>query len=197
MSALSNAFSAVRRFTLRPTPDVRCELCSAVLPQSHEHLFDARARSTACACTACAVLFASEATARYTRLSPASERLTELEFGRPELERLGIPVTLVCLCPSALHARVFAQYPSRAGVVDGLVALSDWHALVAAQPALAAVAVDRDALLVDARGARATCIRLSMDRWHHMLGLLREQPGSVGFAAFEAALHAMSGGARA
>jgi hypothetical protein len=157
-------------------------------------LFDANARALACACSACAILFSGGAQTRYTRLRAAAERLAEVELGRADLEALGVPVTLVCFCPSVLHGRVFAMYPNAAGAIETEVAMQDWLALVASQPALAAVKADRDALLVDARGACAQCFCLSMDVCQRLLGLLRGRPGRAGFAAFEAALLALSGG---
>jgi hypothetical protein len=196
--------SAVRRFTRRGSgsessaeQQEHCDLCGNPIAETHEHLYDPRVRELACACQACAVLFPNKSDVRYRRLEMSVVPLRGLAIGPAELQGVGIPVSLLCLCPSAEHNRVFAWYPSAAGVVEGDVSTTQLETLVAAFPELGGVEPDLEALVIDARQAPARCFRVSIDVCHKLIGLLRAHPGRSGFKAFERALLSLDEGLHA
>jgi hypothetical protein len=172
----------------------QCELCAAPLAEAHDHLLELSARRLACACTACAVLFADELEAplaqRYVRLKRQAAQLPLGAITDPDLIGLGIPVRLVILCPSGLHDALYMLYPSASGPIEASAPHELWRELVGRRAELAAVRDDRDALIVDLRTAAPAIVHASLDVAHELLGSLR---GPAGMASFEASLRALKG----
>jgi hypothetical protein len=68
-SEYREAFGALRQFIGRKKPLERCELCGALLEDTHPHILELAARKLLCACEACAILFSTRGDARYKRVS--------------------------------------------------------------------------------------------------------------------------------
>jgi hypothetical protein len=129
----------------------QCDVCGAPLPERHRHLLDTERSDVMCACQPCSLLFVRDvASLGHYRLVP--ERRVRL--GEVATEQLGVPVGLAYFVRSADDA-VVAHYPSPLGSTQWEVDAAAWQAVVAGHPALAGLAPEVEALLVNtARGAR-------------------------------------------
>ena len=137
----------------RPRPGERCEMCSTPIPDEHDHVVDMQQRSLQCACRGCYLLFtppgrAASAIApfptdtcpsRASSLSPA------------QWDELQIPVSVAFFFLNSSLERVAAFYPGPAGATESLLSLDAWDEVVAANPGLATLLPDVEALLVRTR----------------------------------------------
>jgi hypothetical protein len=176
----------VRTDTLRrlaqprpPAADVeRCDLCGEPLPVEHRHLLDIASGEPQCACRACAILFdRGQAGGDHYRLIPERRVCLPPLVDEDRLwAALGIPVDLAFLTRGA--ERVLARYPSPLGLTTAAPAADAWEQVVAANPALAGLEPDVEALLVHrARGRRERwivpvddCFRLAATLRSHWRG---------------------------
>ena len=173
------ALVALRNFA-RPRPEVeRCELCGAEVPAAHAHLFERRTERLACACAVCERLLGSS-DATWTIVRTRRERLTRFELTDAHWQALGVPIELAFFVQSSRAGRVVARYPSAAGPVECGLALSAWETLVAANPVLAELAPDVEALLVRGAGGRREHYRASIDECYRLVGIIRRQWRGVG-----------------
>jgi len=195
----------------RPAPaaEERCGLCGAPVPPPHRHLVDVARRTLVCACRACAVLFDRRAAGGgHYRLVPERHvRLDGFVLDDATWDALAIPVDVAFFFRSTPAGRVVAFYPSPLGAVESALPLDAWAALEAANPLLATLEPDVEALLVNrARGARADWI-VPVDACYRLVGLVRTRWKGLGggeawrdigefFAALETrAAHHREGGA--
>jgi hypothetical protein len=179
-----------------------CELCAQPVYAGHRHLLDLNAHRLLCACQACSVLFdRREAGGRHYRLIPDRCRFVE-DFVLPDAlwERLAIPVDLAFMFRSSAAGRMVAFYPSPAGATESLLELVTWQEIEAANPVLATLEPDVEALLVHhARGAREHWLA-PVDECYRLVGLIRTCWRGLGggqevweeIASFFAALHERS-----
>lgn len=167
---------ARRRVAERPTPDEeRCELCAEPIEPGHRHLLDLETRRLLCACRACTILFdRSGAGGGHYRLVPDRAFLVEnLELDEDAWQGLEIPVGIAFFFHSSAAGRVVAFYPSPAGATESLLALGAWDDLVAANPVLAELEPDVEALLVNRTNGRREHWLLPVDRCYELVGLVR------------------------
>ncbi len=153
----------------------RCELCSAPIPADHRHLLDLHSRELMCACQACTILFdRREAGAGHYRLvGDRRLRVGDLELDDVAWEELRLPVEMAFFFHNSAAERVQAFYPSPMGPTESLLGLEAWTALEAANPVLATLEPDVEALLVNrVRGARGHWI-VPIDDCYALVGLIR------------------------
>jgi hypothetical protein len=153
----------------------RCELCGEPIPASHRHLLDLSSRELLCACRACTVLFdRREAGVGHYRL--VGERRLRLEgfvLDEAAWAALAIPVELAFFFRDEAAGRVQAFYPSPAGATESLLDLVAWERLERANPVLATLEPDVEALLVQrARGARRYFV-VPIDDAFRLVGVIR------------------------
>jgi hypothetical protein len=174
--------SRLRRLALRSAAAAqaaqeRCDLCGEPIAPEHRHLMDLRNRELQCACRACAVLFDRRAAgAGHYRLVP-ERRLRIVDFDLDELawEALRVPVDMAFFFRDSAEARVRAYYPSPMGPTESLLGLEAWDGIERANPVLATMQPDVEALLVNrARGARGHWI-VPIDECYALVGLIRTQ----------------------
>ncbi|MFA1545289.1 DUF5947 family protein [Actinomadura chokoriensis] len=165
-----------RRESPPPAPPVeRCELCAEPLADVHRHLLDTGSGDPLCACAACAVLFSDNAAGgRHYRLVPDERReLTGFRLDGPLWAALGVPVDLAFFSVTG-SGEVTARYPSPAGALHASVHAASWRRLTEANPVLAELRPDVEALVVHrARGAAEHWI-LPVDDCYRLTALLRE-----------------------
>jgi hypothetical protein len=155
----------------------RCDLCSAPIAPEHRHLLDVSSRELMCACQACSVLFdraAAGAAGRHYRLVP-DRRLRVDDFALDDVmwADLRLPVDMAFFFSSSEAERVLAFYPGPMGATESLLGLEAWRALEAANPVLATLEPDVEALLVDrARGNRRHFI-VPISDCFELVGLIR------------------------
>jgi Family of unknown function (DUF5947) len=161
--------------TGQPAATERCELCGREIEPDHRHVLDIAAGELRCSCRACALLFDRPAAAE-GRLRTVGDRRLRLEGFRLDdatWERLGIPVDMAFFFHSSEHGRVAAFYPSPMGATESLLGLEAWDEIERANPVLALLEPDVEALLVNrARGARAYYL-VPIDECYGLVGLIR------------------------
>jgi hypothetical protein len=153
----------------------RCELCSAPIAPEHRHLLDLRNREVMCACRACSTLFDSTAAGggHYRLIADRRLMLADFDMSDVAWEELRLPVDIAYFFHHTDAERVAAYYPSPMGATESLLTFEAWHALESANPVLAKMTPDVEALLVNrSLGARRQWI-VPIDDCYALVGLIR------------------------
>jgi hypothetical protein len=174
------ASSRLRRIAQRSVADreaemERCDLCGAAIPADHRHLLDLHRRELMCVCRPCRILFDRRAAgAGHYRLVPERRlRVDDLELDDLAWEELRLPVDLAFFFRGSQAGRVMAYYPSPLGATESLLPLDAWEQLERANPLLATLEDDVEALLVNrARGARRHWV-VPIDDCFGLVGVIR------------------------
>src|SRR5262245_52758438 len=135
----NRAFASLRRFVQQKTPAERCELCSAALPPSHQHLIEIANRRLVCACDPCAILFSNHGNPEAVKFRRISRRLLYLPDFRltdEQWERLLIPINLAFFFHSSPSGKMVALYPGPAGATESLLKLEVWDEIAQQNPVL-------------------------------------------------------------
>jgi len=176
MSAVAGAgnwVAALRRFAQPPTTPERCELCDQPIAADHSHLLEPATRRLLCACPACMLLFADRTDGRYRAVPRGVRRLDGLAISDAEWAALRLPIDLAFFYASSAENRVVAMYPGPAGATESLLDLQAWQRLATANPVLAELAADVEALLVNHVDGAREYYRVPIDRCYVLVGLIR------------------------
>lgn len=149
---LSDPLAVLRRFARRPIPAESCEFCRRAVPSEHQHLIERGARRLICVCEACAILFPGGHD-RYQRVPRDLRSLPHFHLTDAQWEGLLIPIGMAFFYRSGEAGRVVAVYPSPAGPTESQLPLETWDEIAAANPALASLQPDVEALVVNRLGA--------------------------------------------
>ncbi len=166
----------IRQPKPRPRPGEVCDLCGETIPDEHSHLVDLTARSLSCSCRPCALLFTNPGAAggRYRPVPERHRAVPGLMVSPGQWDRLQIPVSVAFFFFNSEQGRVAAFYPSPAGATESLLPLDIWEELVAANPVLATLEPDVEALLARAERDRAAEYYLvPIDACYELVGHLR------------------------
>ena len=177
--------SALRNFIRQPAaaPVERCQLCSAPIATEHSHLVEIKDRQILCSCEACALLFDGREGTPYRRVPRDARQLADFHLTDVQWDSLLIPINMAFFFYSTPAQRVIAVYPSPGGATESLLTLDAWTDLVAANPALAKMQPDIEALLVKrlslGRGGNQTDNReeyfvTPIDKCYELTGLIRK-----------------------
>jgi hypothetical protein len=153
----------------------RCELCGAPIAPEHRHVLDVESRDVRCACRACSVLMDHRAAGggHFKLIPERRRRLPDFAMSDVAWDELRIPVDMAFFFHSSTAGRVVAYYPSPMGPTESLLGLEAWRELEEANPVLAEMEPDVEALLADrARGARRYWI-VPIDDCYRLVGLIR------------------------
>ncbi|MFG2196528.1 DUF5947 family protein [Streptomyces sp. NPDC048639] len=187
MSASSFAAPRLRGLARRPSRSTepggtagsagpeRCDLCAEALAPDHRHLLDIQEGQVSCACRACSLLFdRKESGGAHYRLLPQRRlRLDGCEIDDMTLAGLGVPVELAFFTRGEMSGEVSVGYPSPMGVLRSTVDPQSWAEVQGSHPALAGLADDVEALLVNrARGAREHWL-VPLDDCYRLVALVR------------------------
>lgn len=146
-----------------------CDLCGAPLPADHRHLLDLRDHRPLCACRACSVLFHREQAGEgHYRLVPDRR----IRLAGPAPASLGVPVGLAFFIRRG-DGQVVAHYPGPAGATRWSVELGAWDSAVRDCPALADLAADVEALLVNTARGRSEAWLVPVDDCYRLVGVVR------------------------
>jgi hypothetical protein len=152
-----------------------CELCGVAVPPEHRHVLDLERRDLLCACRACSLLFDGDAAGGgHYKLVP-NRRVALDDRGLDDLtwQRLSIPVDMAFFFRNSREGRVMAYYPSPAGPMESLLGLEAWDDIATANPAVAGMADDTEALLVNrANGERRQWLT-PIEDCYALVGLIR------------------------
>ena len=168
--SLHNWVSRLRRFVARNDIE-HCDLCSKAIPHQHAHLIERATRRFLCACQGCALSLGESA--KYRSVSPRTDVLQGFRLSDAEWNAFQIPIDMVFLFHSTSAKRPIAIYPSPAGPTESLLSLDAWSSLVEANPVLAELEPDVEALLVNHTNGAREYYRVSIDRCYALVGLIR------------------------
>jgi Family of unknown function (DUF5947) len=173
--------ATLRRITTnRPAPITfeRCEMCAEPISEAHQHVVNLESRALMCTCRACYLLFAyDDAALRYRAVPDRYLSFPDFVLGPGQWDSLEIPVGLAFLFRNSVQGRTIAFYPGPAGATESELPLQAWEPVVAANPQLALLRVDVEALLVRApeRGRSGfTCNIVPIDACYELVGRLRQ-----------------------
>jgi hypothetical protein len=160
----------------RRRPGERCELCGDTIGEDHRHVVNLVSRSLLCSCRPCFLLFDHPGVThgRYKAVPDRYRSFPGFQLSRAQWDELQIPVGLAFLFANSQLERTVAFYPSPAGATESVLPLEAWDELVTANPELAALEPDVEALLVRVRDhADTVCYLVPIDRCYELVGHLR------------------------
>ncbi|MGH3636278.1 MAG: DUF5947 family protein [Mycobacterium sp.] len=167
----------------RPRPGEVCEMCGEPIAGTHGHVASLSECRLMCSCRACYLLFTQQgAGARRLRAVPDRYRaVADFAFTQEQWDDLAIPVDLVFLFqrsdPDDANGsrRVVACYPSPLGATESELDLGAWLEVGAANPVLADVDPDVEAVLVRRLGdSDFCCLVVPIDACYELVGLVRQ-----------------------
>lgn len=164
----------------RPSPSVgddeeRCELCAAPLSSDHPHLLDLSEWNVRCACRACGVLFDRQIAGggKLRRIPDRRWRFADLRDDDLVWAAFGIPVDLAFFVDHG-DGRVVAYFPGPAGITQAEVDTQTWAELLEANPVLARIEPDVEALLVRQQGETRHHFLVPIDDCFRLVALMRQ-----------------------
>lgn len=171
----TSAFRTLNRLMREREPEERCDLCAAGIGADHRHLVEVATGSLRCSCRACALLFGDGgAHAGRFRVVPEHVRLlTGFRLTDDQWDAMLVPVGMAFFHRSSRAGRIVAQYPGPAGATGASLAPEAWRALEAANPVLAELEPDVEALLVNRVGRARDHLMVPIDECFRLVGLIR------------------------
>ena len=167
---LGNWASRLRRF-VRATEEEHCEFCSKAIDSRHAHLVERATRKFFCACPQCAFLLGGGE--RFAALRARADALRDFDLSDDEWEGFRIPIDLAFVFRSTPAQGPVAIYPGPAGAIESPFAADGWSRLIAANPMLAHLDPDVEALLVNRMNGAREYYLVSIDRCYALVGLIR------------------------
>jgi hypothetical protein len=157
----------------RGRPEVEeCEFCNLHLAARHRHLLEVATRKIVCACDPCALRF-ENVIGRWKLVPRDARRLPDFQITDPEWAALSLPIELAFFFSSSAAGKVIAMYPSPAGATESLLRLENWVTLASANPALAEMKTDVEALLANRLGGAREYFIVPIDAAFQLVGLIR------------------------
>jgi hypothetical protein len=156
------------------TAEERCEMCAEPIDAVHPHVVNVGTRSLLCSCRACYLLFTQPGAAIAYRAVPdryLSFAALELDDGR--WDDLQIPVGVAFFFLNSALGKMVAFYPSPAGATESTLPLGAWDDVVKANPALATLLPDVEAILVRRTDEQTECFLVPIDSCYELVGHLR------------------------
>ena len=163
----------------RPEPNARerCEMCAEPIAEQHQHVVDLAGRGLMCTCRPCYLLFTAEdAQLRYRAVPDRYLSFPDFALHSGQWDELEIPVGLAFFFRNSVLDRTVAFYPGPAGATESELPLGAWDAIVAANPALATLRPDVEALIVrlpDRGSGTSGSFIVPIDRCYELVGALR------------------------
>jgi hypothetical protein len=155
----------------------RCEMCSAPVEEGHQHVVDVLGRGLLCTCRPCYLLFTDQqAEMRYRAVPDRYLAFPGFRLDRSDWDDLQIPVGLAFLFRNSAQDRVVAFYPGPAGATESELPLAAWERILAANPGLATVLPDVEALLLRGtpRDDGLSCHVVPIDACYELVGRMRQ-----------------------
>lgn len=158
----------------RPPAGERCDFCATPVAREHTHLVELAARRILCACRPCALVFepAGAAQGKYRAVPARYVKVSGLVFSDAAWDTLQIPIGLAFFFYNSVEGRVIAFYPSPAGATESQLPLDAWNE-VAANPDVATLSPDVEALLVRRDRAHSEAYIVPIDAAYELVGVMR------------------------
>ena len=182
MTELSAVLKRIRdtRPRERPRPGERCEVCAELIPEDHDHVVDLDNRALLCACRPCWLVFSPQGSGG-RRFRAVPDRY--LSFPGASLgggwDQLDIPVGVAFFFLNSTTEQLAAFYPSPAGATESLLPLDAWNGIIEANPQLATLQPDVEAVLIRteeaarADGSGPECFIVPIDVCYELVGEMR------------------------
>ena len=177
---LAGALGRYARVRSRERDGDRCALCAAKLGEPHPHVVELAQRTLACACHACALLFADEGVSGARYRTVPDRVLVDPAFALTDGEwaALQIPVGLAFLVRRTPEPTWTACYPSPAGALESSLSAEALAPLVARSRLLSIVEPDVEALLFRRgvgrlRDGGEACVLAPLSACYELVGLVR------------------------
>lgn len=159
-------------------PDVeRCEMCSELIADEHQHVVNVAGRQLMCVCRACYLLFTdNDAQLRYRAVPDRYLAFPDFALDRRAWSALQIPVGMAFFFRNSELGRTVAFYPGPAGATESELDLDAWNAIGGADPRADLMADDVEALLVrvpDTENAQPQSYLVPIDACYEFVGRLR------------------------
>ena len=151
-------------------------MCGAGIGDEHQHVVNTDERNLMCTCRPCYLLFTARAAElRFRAVPDRYLAFPDFELGPAQWDELEIPVGLAFFFSHSRLERTVAFYPSPAGATESELSLGAWDAVLAANPSLATLEPDIEALLIRARDRAAyDCFLVPIDKCYELVGQLRQ-----------------------
>ena len=164
-----------------------CELCPISLPADHKHLLDLDERRILCVCPTCWSMRSGEA--RYRPTGSRTVWLESLNIDDSMWAAFQIPIGLAFFMRSSATGGVIALYPSPAGATESELDLEAWDRLLSANPALADLDFDAEALIVNRMADPHQHVIAPLDDCYRLVGIIKSTwEGITGGQEMEAAV---------
>jgi hypothetical protein len=152
-------------------------MCGEPIGEAHQHVVNLESRTLMCACRGCYLLFtAREADLRYRAVPERYYSFDDFAMGPAQWEALEIPVGLAFFFRNSVVAKTIAFYPGPAGVTESELPLDAWDTVAEANPRIAVLDPDVEALLIRAPERQRTgfdCHLVPIDACYELAGRLR------------------------
>lgn len=110
---------------------------------------------------------------RFKLIPRDARKLSAFQLSDAHWEGLALPIQLAFIFYRTGHEGVVAMYPSPAGATESLLPLNSWGEIVAANPVLAHMQPDVEALLVNRVAGARNYYLAPMDSCFELVGLIR------------------------
>jgi Family of unknown function (DUF5947) len=160
----------------RPPVGERCDFCSTPLTPEHSHVVELAARRILCSCRPCYIVFQPEGAAggKYRTVPERYQEIVDFTISDAQWDALAIPIGLAFFFHNSVERRMVAQYPSPAGATESLLPLEAWDEIAAAHPALATLAPDVEAALVERTERNSRAFIVPIDAAYELVGVIRK-----------------------
>lgn len=150
---MTTPYDVLARITSnRPAPEPagqRCEMCSELIAEDHQHVVNVAGRQLMCVCRPCYLLFTDAAAdLRYRAVPDRYLAFPEFALDRRAWEALQIPVGVAFFFTNSALGRTVAFYPGPAGACESELDLDAWNAIGGADRRVGLLTDDVEALLV-------------------------------------------------
>jgi hypothetical protein len=149
----------------------RCDLCGGAMAEDHRHLLDVGQRQILCACEPCIAMRSGEGDLRPT--GTRSLLLDDFVLRDELWAQFQIPIGLAFFFVSEAAGGVVALYPSPAGATESELYLEAWNELVAANPVLADLESEVEALVVNRLADPHLFAIVPIDRCYELVGMIK------------------------
>ncbi|OBI20298.1 hypothetical protein A5712_18155 [Mycobacterium sp. E2327] len=179
MTTPYDVLARIRSDRAAPEPAAeRCEMCSEIIPDEHQHVVNVGARQLMCVCRACYLLFTDTgAELRYRSVPDRYLAFPDFALDRRAWEALQIPVGVAFFFTNSALGRTVAFYPGPAGATESELDLEAWNAIGGADPRVALLTDDVEALLVriddEVESADPQSYLVPIDACYEFVGRLR------------------------
>ena len=151
-------------------------MCTQPIPDEHSHVVNVASRNLLCVCRACYLLFTHEGAAggKYRAVPERYVYDASFQLSDARWDELQIPVKMAFFFFNSQLGRFVAFYPSPAGATESLLGLEAWDEIARANPSIATLQPDVEALLVyGRREGTFDCFLVPINACYELVGRVK------------------------